>query len=181
MDPLQLLADELETVSCLYAERYGIDRDDNWFVLKLREEVSELTQAFLMRAGQARDKGRSAAELEQAFRCSSWRAASGWIGRASSSASGCPATTAGQSPHPATRKLRRSGWKLGQPGAPGSSQADSNPLQEPAVPAIWSMRPRLGTTLQGDSSFVRGLVTALAPIRVPSPGTAPNLVSPVWR
>ena len=53
MDPLQLLADELETVSCLYAERYGIDRDDNWFVLKLREEVSELTKAFLMRAGQA--------------------------------------------------------------------------------------------------------------------------------
>lgn len=49
------------------------------------------------------------------------------------------------------------------------------------MPAIWSMRPRFGTTLQGDSSFVRGLVTALAPIRVPSPGTAPNLVSPVWR
>jgi NTP pyrophosphatase (non-canonical NTP hydrolase) len=68
MDHLRLVADELESVSRLYAERYGIDRDDNWFVLKLQEEVGELTQAFLMRAGQARDKGRSAAELDQAFR-----------------------------------------------------------------------------------------------------------------
>ena len=36
--------------------------------MKLQEEAGELTQAFLMRAGQARDKGRSAAKLDQAFR-----------------------------------------------------------------------------------------------------------------
>jgi hypothetical protein len=48
---LRLLADDLEAVSRLYAEQFGIDRDDNWFVLKLHEEVGELTQAFLMRAG----------------------------------------------------------------------------------------------------------------------------------
>jgi len=65
---LRLLEDGLETVSCLYAERFGIERDDTWFVLKLGEEVGELTQAFLMRAGQARDKGLSPAELDRAFR-----------------------------------------------------------------------------------------------------------------
>jgi NTP pyrophosphatase (non-canonical NTP hydrolase) len=65
---LQLLVDDLEAVSRLYAERFGVDRDDNWFVLKLHEEVGELTQAFLMRAGQARDKGLSPAELDREFR-----------------------------------------------------------------------------------------------------------------
>jgi len=65
---LRLLEDNLEAVSRLYAERFGIDRDDNWFVLKLHEEVGELTQAFLMRAGQARDKGLSPTELDRGFR-----------------------------------------------------------------------------------------------------------------
>src|ERR1700744_883413 len=65
---LRLLEDNLEAVSRLYAERYGIDRNDNWFVLKLHEEVGELTQAFLMRAGQARDKGLPPVELDRGFR-----------------------------------------------------------------------------------------------------------------
>ncbi|MFY9929474.1 MAG: pyrophosphatase [Streptosporangiaceae bacterium] len=65
---LRLLEDDLEAVSRLYAERFGIDRDDSWFVLKLHEEVGELTQAFLMRAGQARNKGLSPAELDREFR-----------------------------------------------------------------------------------------------------------------
>lgn len=58
------LMDEVEQVSAFYAERHGIDRTDDWFVLKLNEEVGEFTQAYLARAGQARDKGRSAEELE---------------------------------------------------------------------------------------------------------------------
>lgn len=65
---LRSLEDGLEVVSRLYAERFGIDRDDNWFVLKLQEEIGELTQAFLMCSGQARDKGLSPADLDQAFR-----------------------------------------------------------------------------------------------------------------
>ncbi|WIB62983.1 pyrophosphatase [Curtobacterium sp. MCBD17_040] len=62
------LSDEVEQVSAFYAERHGIDRSDDWFLLKLNEEVGELTQAYLARAGQARDKGRSAVELEGDFR-----------------------------------------------------------------------------------------------------------------
>ena len=62
------LSDDLEAVSVFYAQRHSIHRTDDWFVLKLNEEVGELTQAYLARTGQARDKGRSDAELEQDFR-----------------------------------------------------------------------------------------------------------------
>lgn len=65
---LRQVSDEVEAVSAIYAEQHAINRDDNWFMLKLQEEVGELTQAFLMRAGQARGKGLSGDEIESAFR-----------------------------------------------------------------------------------------------------------------
>jgi NTP pyrophosphatase (non-canonical NTP hydrolase) len=65
---LEELADEVQAVSDLYAGKHAIERTDTWFLLKLQEEVGELTQAFLMKTGQARDKGRSAAELDEDFR-----------------------------------------------------------------------------------------------------------------
>lgn len=60
--------DEVEMVSEHYAQRHRIERTDDWFVLKLGEEVGELTQAYLARSGRARDKGRDAAQLEADFR-----------------------------------------------------------------------------------------------------------------
>ncbi|MGW0807654.1 pyrophosphatase [Nonomuraea sp. NPDC002799] len=65
---LRQLSDEVESVSRRYAEGLGIERDDTWFLLKLQEEIGELTQAFLMRTGRARTKGRSEAELDANFR-----------------------------------------------------------------------------------------------------------------
>ncbi|MEU8379226.1 pyrophosphatase [Streptosporangium sp. NPDC048865] len=65
---LRQLTDEVEAVSSTYARKHGITRDDTWFLLKLQEEVGELTQVFLMRSGQARDKGCSPEELESNFR-----------------------------------------------------------------------------------------------------------------
>jgi NTP pyrophosphatase (non-canonical NTP hydrolase) len=62
------LSDDVETISRRYAEVFSIRRDDTWFLLKLQEEVGELTQAFLMRAGQARDKGLTPEELDANFR-----------------------------------------------------------------------------------------------------------------
>lgn len=62
------LGEEVEQVSALYAERHSINRTDDWLILKLNEEVGELPRAHLARAGQARDKGRSTAELEGDFR-----------------------------------------------------------------------------------------------------------------
>lgn len=61
------LQDELESVSAFYGERHDIERTDDWFMLKLGEEVGELMQAYLARAGQSRDKGRSGHELEEDF------------------------------------------------------------------------------------------------------------------
>jgi NTP pyrophosphatase (non-canonical NTP hydrolase) len=65
---LHRLTDEVEAISRLYATRHGIDRSATWFLLKVQEEVGELTQAFLMRAGQARDKGHTPEELDEAYR-----------------------------------------------------------------------------------------------------------------
>ncbi|MFB4280956.1 MULTISPECIES: pyrophosphatase [unclassified Nonomuraea] len=65
---LRELSDEIESISKRYADRIGIERDDTWFLLKLQEEVGELTQAFLMLTGRARRKGRTEEELGDEFR-----------------------------------------------------------------------------------------------------------------
>jgi NTP pyrophosphatase (non-canonical NTP hydrolase) len=62
------LSDLVELVSQRYAEKYGIDRDKNWFVLKLQEEMGELIQSYLMMIGQARDKGKAQEEIEAEFK-----------------------------------------------------------------------------------------------------------------
>jgi NTP pyrophosphatase (non-canonical NTP hydrolase) len=61
---LEQLGSEVEAVSRIYASRHGIERSPEWLVLKLHEEVGELTQAFLMKTGQARAKGQSESELD---------------------------------------------------------------------------------------------------------------------
>ena len=38
----------------------------SWFILKLQEEVGELTQAHLVRTGQARTKGLTAGGIDEA-------------------------------------------------------------------------------------------------------------------
>ena len=65
---LKKLPEELEQVSQIYAEKFGIERNATWFVLKLQEEVGELIQSYLMLAGKARPKGKSPAEIEADFR-----------------------------------------------------------------------------------------------------------------
>lgn len=65
---LARLTERVELISQRYAATYGIDRDATWFLLKLQEEVGELTQAYLMKTGLGRDRGLSAQEIEQRFR-----------------------------------------------------------------------------------------------------------------
>lgn len=62
------LSEDAEKISQRYAERHGFDRNSAWFLLKLQEEVGELTQAYLMKTGQGRAKGRTPEELEAGFR-----------------------------------------------------------------------------------------------------------------
>jgi NTP pyrophosphatase (non-canonical NTP hydrolase) len=62
---LAALADRLERISIGYAAREGIDRDDDWFLLKLMEELGELTQMQLARTGRSKDRGYSPAEVDE--------------------------------------------------------------------------------------------------------------------
>ncbi|WP_304453058.1 pyrophosphatase [Nocardiopsis sp. YSL2] len=62
------LTAEVEQVSRGYAARFGIERDADWFVLKLHEEMGELTQAFLALDGRGRAKGLDDRERSARFR-----------------------------------------------------------------------------------------------------------------
>lgn len=53
----------IEAISAGYAAKFGLQRDDTWFMLKLQEEIGELTQAFLASTGRTRPKGRTPDEL----------------------------------------------------------------------------------------------------------------------
>jgi len=57
----------VEQVSQVYAEKFGIERDATWFILKLQEEVGELIQSYLMLSGKARTKGKSPEEIQAEF------------------------------------------------------------------------------------------------------------------
>jgi NTP pyrophosphatase (non-canonical NTP hydrolase) len=63
---LKAATDPIQEVCDLYAERCGIDRNDDWFLLKIQEELGELVQAHLKLTSRGRTKGLSVAELEQA-------------------------------------------------------------------------------------------------------------------
>jgi NTP pyrophosphatase (non-canonical NTP hydrolase) len=61
------LITEVKKVSDGYAAKFDIKRDDEWYILKLQEELGELIKAYLMMAGKARKKGLSKTELREAF------------------------------------------------------------------------------------------------------------------
>jgi NTP pyrophosphatase (non-canonical NTP hydrolase) len=61
------LSDRLEKLSQRYAKHLGFERDGDWFLLKLQEEMGELTQSYLQLTGRARDKGSSLEEIRDVF------------------------------------------------------------------------------------------------------------------
>jgi NTP pyrophosphatase (non-canonical NTP hydrolase) len=64
---LEELAERLEKLSVRYGEHLGFDRDPDWFLLKLQEEVGELTQAYLQHTGRARSKGSTPEQIRDTF------------------------------------------------------------------------------------------------------------------
>lgn len=56
----------LENVSAGYAEVYAVDRTPDWMLLKLMEELGELSQAWLVASGQGRDRNLSKQQQEDA-------------------------------------------------------------------------------------------------------------------
>jgi len=67
--PLQALGEQVARVSDIYAERYGIERDGDWALIKLQEELGELAQAHLRLSRRGRgsadetDRGHEAADV----------------------------------------------------------------------------------------------------------------------
>src|SRR5258708_1128338 len=64
---VEAVSQAVEHVSQIYAEKFGIERDATWFILKLQEEMGELIQSYLMLAGKARSKGKSPEEIRSEF------------------------------------------------------------------------------------------------------------------
>ena len=64
---LKDLMTQFERASAAYATDNGLDRDDDWFVLKLQEEMGELIQIWNRITGRGRRKGMSESELATAL------------------------------------------------------------------------------------------------------------------
>ena len=54
-------------VSDRYAELFDIARDDDWYLLKLQEELGELTAEYLRSSGRGRMKGADATTVRTAL------------------------------------------------------------------------------------------------------------------
>lgn len=65
---LHEISDKLAKVSDIYAEKFGIRRDDDWFILKLQEELGELASVYLKLTQRARIGQDTPAELHKNLR-----------------------------------------------------------------------------------------------------------------
>lgn len=61
------LTEKLARVSDTYAANCDIARDDDWYALKLSEEVGELVAEHLRGSGRGRRKGMTHAEISEAL------------------------------------------------------------------------------------------------------------------
>lgn len=59
------LMQQFEQASAKYADANGITRDPDWFMLKLQEEVGEVTQAWNRLSGRGRTRGKTPEEMHQ--------------------------------------------------------------------------------------------------------------------
>ncbi len=51
---LEGLIENLSTISDLYAKRFAIERTPDWYLIKIQEELGELSSAYLKMSGRAR-------------------------------------------------------------------------------------------------------------------------------
>jgi NTP pyrophosphatase (non-canonical NTP hydrolase) len=61
------LTEKVEQVSSIYAQRCNIRRDDDWFMLKLQEELGELAAEHLRGTGRGRVGERNDAAIRDAL------------------------------------------------------------------------------------------------------------------
>jgi len=65
---LNEISKKLGQVSDVYAEKFGIHRDDDWFVLKIQEELGELSSVYLKLTQRARVGEATKTELDKNLR-----------------------------------------------------------------------------------------------------------------
>ncbi|MEF2071248.1 pyrophosphatase [Consotaella aegiceratis] len=64
---LDRLRHQFETASASYAAKNDLRRDADWFVLKMHEEIGELTQVWNALSGRGRRRGLAEGQLRQAL------------------------------------------------------------------------------------------------------------------
>ena len=64
---LRELTVTIEAISERYAKAHEFQRTEEWAIMKLAEEVGELTQAHLKRRGQARQSHSSPEAMQRAY------------------------------------------------------------------------------------------------------------------
>ncbi|MBN2760263.1 MAG: hypothetical protein JXQ79_07165 [Rhodobacteraceae bacterium] len=64
---LKDLQARFNSASLSYCDIYGLERDADWVMLKLHEEIGELTQVWNTKTGRGRDKGMGEADLHHAL------------------------------------------------------------------------------------------------------------------
>ena len=60
---LNEISNLLGKVSDIYETRFGIERDRDWYLLKIQEELGELTKVFLQMSNRARKGKETPSEL----------------------------------------------------------------------------------------------------------------------
>ena len=60
------VSDAAQRISDIYAGKYAIDRDDDWVLLKLQEELGELAQAHIRLSGRGRGEATEADRADEA-------------------------------------------------------------------------------------------------------------------
>lgn len=65
---LDEITEKLGKVSDIYAEKFAIQRDDDWFILKIQEELGELSAAYLKLTQRARVGDNTRDDLEKNLR-----------------------------------------------------------------------------------------------------------------
>lgn len=64
---LKELQKQFDAASLSYCDLHGLERDQDWVMLKLQEEIGELTQVWNTKTGRGRDKGLSHEDLDQSL------------------------------------------------------------------------------------------------------------------
>jgi len=59
------LINKIKKVSDIYADEHSINRNDYWYILKIQEELGELTQSYLSNIWSGRDRWKTKEELKQ--------------------------------------------------------------------------------------------------------------------